>query len=115
MMQTAIDGGDSTRLSKVKWYGWIDIGANGSTNNRGNASKGVPANWPLAYDEFPNMVVLNQIALYTEKLADTVQRDHFDWGFRLTSLYGQDYRYTTSYGLLSRSCSQRTHNTGMIR
>jgi Putative beta-barrel porin-2, OmpL-like. bbp2 len=102
MLQTAIDNGDSSKLSKVKWYGWIDIGANGSTNNRGNASKGIPANWPLAYDEFPNMVVLNQIALYTEKLADTVQRDHFDWGFRLTNLYGQDYRYTTSYGLLSQ-------------
>lgn len=112
MLQTAIDGGDSSKLSKVKWYGWIDIGANGSTNNRGNAGKGIPANWPLAYDEFPNMVVLNQIALYTEKLADTVQRDHFDWGFRLASLYGQDYRYTTSYGMLSQQLLSKNAQYG---
>lgn len=102
MLQTAIDGGDSRELSSIKWYGWIAIGANGSTNNRGNAGKGVPANWPLAYDEFPNTVVLDQLAVYTEKLADTVQKDHFDWGFRLTSLYGQDYRYTTAHGMLSQ-------------
>jgi hypothetical protein len=112
MLQTAIDAGDSTNLSKVKWYGWIDIGANGSTNNRGNAGKGIPANWPLAYDEFPNMVVLNQIALYTEKLANTVQRDHFDWGFRLASLYGQDYRYTTSYGMLSQQLLSKNAQYG---
>jgi hypothetical protein len=30
-----------------------------------------------------------------------VQTDHFDWGFRLTSLYGIDYRYTTSEGNFS--------------
>jgi hypothetical protein len=101
MLQTAIDG-DPLKLSKVKWYGWIAVGANGSTNNRGNASKGIPANIPSAYDEFPNTIVLDQMALYTEKLADTVQKDHFDWGFRLTSLYGQDYRFTTSHGMFSQ-------------
>ena len=101
MLQTAIDG-DPIKLSKVKWYGWVSIGANGSTNNRGNASKGIAANSPAAYDEFPNIVVLDQLALYTEKLADTTQTDHFDWGFRVTNLYGQDYRYTTSHGILSQ-------------
>ena len=102
MLQTALDGGNPLKLGAVKWYGWIAVGANGSTNNRGNASKGIPANSPLAYDEFPNTIVLDQLALYTEKLADTVQTDHFDWGFRLTSLYGQDYRYTTAHGMLSQ-------------
>lgn len=102
MLQTAIDEGNPARPHSIKWYGWAAIGANGSTNNRGNASKGIPANSPLAYDEFPNTIVLDQMALYTEKLADTVQTDHFDWGFRLTGLYGQDYRYTTSYGMLSQ-------------
>ena len=101
MLQTAIDV-DPTKLSSIKWYGWIAVGANGSTNNRGNANKGIPANSPLAYDEYPNMVVLDQLALYAERLADTVQTDHFDWGFRITSLYGQDYRYTTSHGILSQ-------------
>jgi len=101
MLQEAIDK-SATKLSKVKWYGYISIGANGSTNNRGNASKGIPANAPSAYDEFPNTIVLDQLALYTEKLADTTQTDHFDWGFRLTNLYGQDYRFTTSHGMLSQ-------------
>jgi hypothetical protein len=100
-LQTAIDG-DPIKLSKIKWYGWAAIGANGSTNNRGNASQGIAANAPSAYDVYPNTVVLDQLALYTERLADTVQTDHFDWGFRLTNLYGQDYRYTTSHGILSQ-------------
>jgi hypothetical protein len=30
--------------------------------------------------------------LYIERLPDTVQNDHFDWGF----LYSVDYRYTTA-------------------
>ena len=102
MLQTAINHGNPTKLSPIKWYGWISIGANASTNNRGNASKGIAANFPSAYDEFPNTIVLDQIALYTEKLVDTTQTDHFDWGFRLANLYGQDYRFTTSHGILSQ-------------
>ena len=100
-LQTAIDG-NPIKLSRTKWYGWAAIGANGSTNNRGNPSKGIAANAPSAYDVYPNTVVLDQLALYAERLADTVQTDHFDWGFRLTNLYGQDYRYTTSHGILSQ-------------
>lgn len=102
MLQTAFDDGDTIHLSKVKWYGWAAVGGNLSTNNRGNPSKGIAANSPGAYDEFPNVIVLDQLAVYTEKLADTTQTDHFDWGFRLTNLYGQDYRYTTSHGMLSQ-------------
>lgn len=82
-------------------YGWIAIGANGSTNNKGHAP-GVPANWPSAYDEYPNTVVLDQAAVYYERLPDTVQTSHFDYGFRLTGLYGQDYRFTTAKGMLSQ-------------
>jgi Putative beta-barrel porin-2, OmpL-like. bbp2 len=101
MLQSAIDG-DPLRLSRIKWYGWAAIGANGSTNNRGNPSKGIAANAPSAYDVYPNTIVLDQLAIYTERLADTTQTDHFDWGFRITNLYGQDYRYTTSHGILSQ-------------
>jgi Putative beta-barrel porin-2, OmpL-like. bbp2 len=112
MLQTAFNHGDPTRLSAIKWYGWIAVGGNASTNNRGNAQSGVGANAPLAYDVFPNTIVLDQLALYTEKLADTVQRDHFDWGFRLTSLYGQDYRYTTSHGILSQQLLVKNQQYG---
>lgn len=88
--------------SREKIYGWIEVGANGSTNNRGNAGKGVPANWPSAYDEFPNTIVLDQLALYYERYPDMAQKDHFDWGWRVTGLYGQDYRFTTAKGMLSQ-------------
>lgn len=106
-LQTAIDGGDATRpgsvhLDRAKWYGWISVGANGSTNNRGNAGKGIPANLPSAYDEYPNTIVLDQLAVYYERLADTVQKDHFDYGFRISGLYGQDYRFTTAKGMFSQ-------------
>ncbi len=87
---------------RAKIYGWLEVGANGSTNNRGNASKGIPANWPSAYDEYPNTIQLDQAALYYERYPNTVQKDHFDWGWRLTALYGVDYRFTTAKGMLSQ-------------
>lgn len=88
--------------SRAKWYGWIEVGANGSTNNRGNAAKGIPANLPSAYDEYPNTVQLDQLALYYERLPNTVQTAHFDWGWRVAGLYGVDYRFTTAKGMLSQ-------------
>ena len=30
-----------------------------------------------------------------------MQLDHIDWGFRFSALYGENYRYTTAYGLFS--------------
>lgn len=88
--------------SRYKIYGWLEVGANGSTNNRGNVNKGIPANFPLAYDEYPNTVQLDQLAVYYERLPDTVQKTHVDWGWRLTGLYGVDYRFTTAKGMLSQ-------------
>ncbi len=88
--------------TREKWYGYIAVGANGSSNNRGNASKGIPANLPSAYDEFPNTVVLDQFAVYYERIPNEAQQEHFDWGWRVTTLYGQDYRFTTAKGMLSQ-------------
>lgn len=84
-----------------KIYGWIAVGANASTNNRGHAPF-VAANAPSAYDIYPNTIVLDQAALYFEKIPDEAQNDHFDWGYRLALLYGQDYRFTTAKGLFSQ-------------
>jgi hypothetical protein len=39
-----------------KIFGWVEVGANGSTNNKTNASKGIPSNFPSAYDEYANTV-----------------------------------------------------------
>jgi hypothetical protein len=80
----------------VQVYGWVAPGGNLSTNTVKPAG-----NAPAAYDYTPNSVHLDQAVVYVERLADTVQNDHFDWGFRLSALYGVDYRYTTAYGLFS--------------
>jgi Putative beta-barrel porin-2, OmpL-like. bbp2 len=83
--------------SRIKMYGWFDIGGNASTSNKGKY-----ANNETAYDVIPNSIQLDQVALYFERLPNTVQKDHIDWGFRLTSLYGLDYRYTTAKGVFSQ-------------
>ena len=80
----------------IQVYGWVAPAGNISSNTvrpGGNA--------PAAYDYTPNTVQLDQAVVYVERLADTVQNDHFDWGFRFSTLYGVDYRYTTAYGLFS--------------
>jgi len=80
----------------LQLYGWINVGANMSTNSTkpgGNA--------PAAYLYTPNTVQLDQAVLYLDRFPDTVQKDHIDWGLRASILYGENYRYTTSYGLQS--------------
>jgi hypothetical protein len=76
-------------------YGWLNPGFNVSSNknNFGNA--------PIAYTVKPNTGELDQAVLYLDRFPDTVQTDHIDWGMRLSVLYGQNYRYTNSYGLAS--------------
>ena len=53
-----------------------------------------------------NGFTLDQVTLHIERVPDTVQTDHFDWGFRLTNLCGFDYRFTTA----SRYFSQQLLN-----
>jgi hypothetical protein len=76
-------------------YGWVNPGFNLSTNTRkyGNA--------PIAYTVMPNSGELDQAVLYLDRFPDTVQTDHIDWGMRLSVLYGENYRYTNSYGIAS--------------
>jgi hypothetical protein len=52
------------------------------------------SNAPEANDVYSNRLEMNQIVLYAERLPDSVQRDHVDWGYHLTALYGTDYRFT---------------------
>jgi hypothetical protein len=88
--------GKSMSDSHIQVYGWVNGGGNISTNTvrpGGNA--------PAAYDYTPNSFQLDQFVVYVERVADEVQNDHFDWGFRFSNLYGENYRYTTAYGLFS--------------
>ena len=98
--------------SQSKIYGWIEVGANGSTNNKTNASKGIPSNFPSAYVEYANTVQLDQAALYFDRIPDTTQTAHFDWGYRLTLLYGVDYRFTTAHGMLSQQLLLKNNQYG---
>lgn len=76
--------------SRTKVYGWIDPTLNFSTSAQRND--------PEANDVYSNRFEMNQLVLYAERLLDSVQRDHVDWGYHLTVLFGTDYRYTTAKG-----------------
>ncbi len=93
--------------SRTKVYGWFNGGFNVSTSNKGDG-----ANAPAAYYYNPNRITPDQEVLYIERLPDTVQTDHVDWGFRIAQLWGQDYRYTTSKGVLSQQLLARNHEYG---
>jgi hypothetical protein len=92
----------------IQIYGWINAGGNLSTNNvkpGGNA--------PMAYMYTPDRVQLDQIVLYVERVPDTVQTNHVDWGFRLSGLYGENYRYTTAYGIFSNQLLRLNNVNGV--
>ena len=72
---------------------------NFSTSSQAN---GRYANAPAGYAQIPNSIQLDQFAFYIERQPDTVQKDHFDWGFRLTNLYGLVYRFTAAKGYFSQ-------------
>ena len=80
--------------SRTKIYGWLEPSVNGSTSRDSNS--------PELNDIYSNRVELSQFVLYVERLPNTVQRDHVDWGFHLTSLFGSDYRFTTGKGYFSQ-------------
>src|SRR5271168_651548 len=90
----------------VQVYGWVNAGGNVSTST----VKG--GNAPAAYDYNPNTVQLDQAVVYIERLPDTVQKDHIDWGFRISPIYGENYRYTTAYGLFSSQLLNQNLNNG---
>jgi hypothetical protein len=91
----------------IKVYGWANGGFNVSTSNKGDG-----ANAPASYYVNPNRITPDQEVLFIERLPNTVQTDHIDWGFRLAQLWGQDYRYTTAKGYLSQQLLARNHEYG---
>ena len=80
----------------IQVYGWVNVGGNLSTSSTkpgGNA--------PAAYLYTPNTCSSIRRSIYIDRLPDTVQTDHIDWGMRISAIYGENYRYTTAYGLAS--------------
>ena len=105
--------GQAIKDSRITVYGWIDPGFNLSTShNKYSISQGLGGNGVTAYDVYPNTVQLDQAVLYFERVPDTVQTDHVDWGFRVANLYGTDYKYTFSHGILSNQYIVDHHVNG---
>ena len=92
--------GDWWKKANIQIYGWANAGMNFSSSTEQVGGK--YANSPSAYNQIPNSIQLDQLVMYIERTPDTVQKDHFDWGFRFTSLYGLDYRFTTAKGYFSQ-------------
>ena len=88
-------------------YGWIDPGFNISTNSQKPAG-----NSPISYAYTPNTVQLDQAVIYVDRFPDTVQTDHIDWGMRLSGIFGENYRYTTSDGLASYQLLKHNNQNG---
>ncbi len=100
---------DWLKKANIQLYGWVDEGGNLSTSDHGPY-----ANAPAAYAQVANSLTLDQFTFYIERVPDTVQTDHFDWGFRLTSLYGFDYRFTTADGYFSQQLLDNPKPNGTI-
>jgi Putative beta-barrel porin-2, OmpL-like. bbp2 len=98
------DAGKWLNDKHVQIYGWVNVGGNLST---ANGSK--DGNFPAAYTYKPNTVELDQTVVYVERVPDTVQQDHLDWGFRFATSYGENNRYTTAYGVASYQLLKYNH------
>jgi Putative beta-barrel porin-2, OmpL-like. bbp2/Carboxypeptidase regulatory-like domain len=109
LMQALWSGphGEAWKKSGVQIYGWLNAGCNVSTSDKSRY-----ANFPEAYAEVSDACLPDQEVLYIERQPDTVQKDHFDWGFRFTNLYGIDYRFTTAKGYFSRQLLGKNYEYG---
>jgi hypothetical protein len=109
LMQAIWSGssGEGWKKSGVQIYGWANFGFNVSTSDKPGY-----ANLPAAYAEKPNTIQPDQQVLYIERQPDTVQTDHFDWGFRVAQLYGLDYRFTTAKGVFSEQLLKHNREYG---
>jgi hypothetical protein len=117
LMQALYDGphGQTWRDSKIKVYGWEDFSGNISTSSKSGVSSltGQAANFPLAYDQQPNRLDQNQFVVYAERTPDEFQTNHADWGFRMSWVYGTDYRYMISRGWYSDQLVKHDNFNGM--
>jgi hypothetical protein len=103
-------GGDTWKKSRIQIYGWEAFSWNVSTST--NTSRGPNANFPLIYDLRPNRFEQNQFVLYIERVPDEFQTEHIDWGFRVSAVYGLDYRFMISRGLFSNQLLKQNNYYG---
>lgn len=103
-------GGEVWKKSRIQIYGWEAFSWNVSTSK--NTSRGPNANFPLIYDLRPNRFEQNQFVLYVERVPDEFQTEHIDWGFRVSGVYGLDYRFMISRGLFSHQLLKENNYYG---
>jgi len=103
-------GGEVWKKSRIQIYGWEAFSWNVSTSK--NTSRGPNANFPLIYDLRPNRFEQNQFVLYVERVPDEFQTEHIDWGFRVSGVYGLDYRFMISRGFLSHQLLKENNYYG---
>jgi hypothetical protein len=121
LMQAIYDGphGQAWRDSKIKFYGWEDFSGDVGSSTKGADTPpqthpfGADANYPEAYDQRPNTLNQNQFVIYAERTPDEAQTDHVDWGFRMSWIYGLDYRYMISRGWDDHQLTKRDNFNGM--
>jgi Putative beta-barrel porin-2, OmpL-like. bbp2/Carboxypeptidase regulatory-like domain len=99
--------GDWWKRNGIQIYGWLNGGGDVSTSKGSGYST-----FPEAYPERGNTFQMDQEVLYIERQPDTVQTDHVDWGFRIASLYGLDYRFTTAKGYFSNQLLGKNQENG---
>jgi len=99
--------GKTLEDAHIQIYGWVNVGGNFSTAHTGYAG-----NAPAAYSYTPDTLQLDQAVMYIERVPNTVQQDYVDWGFRISGIYGENYRYTTAYGVFSNQLLYHNHFVG---
>lgn len=94
--------GDALEQSGIKIHGWMQAGLIANDNGTDDVSK-------QAFFNSDEGLNLNQLALVIEKpvKSNVVSRatptpapmpEEFDWGFKITSIYGKDVNYFKTYG-----------------
>ncbi|MDR3615064.1 MAG: outer membrane beta-barrel protein [Candidatus Obscuribacterales bacterium] len=76
------------KKARIQIYGWANPGWGYNTSHHSAI--------PLSYAIVPRHLEMEQTVLRIERTLDTVQTEHIDWGFRVSNVYGTDYRYTTA-------------------
>jgi hypothetical protein len=90
------------KKNRIRIYGWLEPSYNFGTS--------VHSNFPMSYIVAARQVHWDQVVGRIERTPDTVQTEHMDWGFRFTSMYGEDYRFTTAKGWPSASVQLLNYN-----
>jgi hypothetical protein len=96
--------GQFWKESRLKIYGWADPSVTFGTSRMSNI--------PQVYNIVPNSLQLSQAILIFERQTDSNQTNQMDWGFKVTNLYGIDYRYTTAKGWFSNQLLKHNHLYG---